>query len=299
MSTDRDPHQDEAFVAVADELYSLTPEEFTAARNERVKQAKQAGDKELAGRIKKLSKPNSSAWLANRLVRDHPAEIQPLLELGEDLRAALADRSGDRLRELAKVQRLLIASLVDEAKQGARDAGRTVAAEAVRGLVDTLRAALNDAGAAGELLAGRLTAPLFRSGLEGDNAVADNPADDNPAGGNAAGVGPAATNAADDGADSDPRTEASRRAGEVASAAGELVTEARDADSAARQAVADTSAEVERLQARLAELTAELQSSSARLSEAKSSARGTGTQLQKAERTAAAAQRRLRELSGG
>lgn len=322
------------FDEVADELYSLTPEEFTATRNEREKQAKSDGDKELAGRIRKLAKPNASAWLANRLVREHPEEIQPLLELGEDLRAAMADRDGGRLRELAKTQRLLISALVDEAKQDATNAGRKVADEAARGLVDTLRSALADDRSARELLAGRLTAPLFRSGLEGDDDSPDNGADERPpaparsttgraAGGGAGGKaatesgkatrksaaskGSGAKAAADqdaqadqdapaDQAAQDERAEAARRAGEVAEAAEALATDARSDDDAARQAVTDAGTEIEQLRERITELEAELEAATAALSAAKTAARRAGIDLQRAERAAAAARRRADAL---
>lgn len=159
------------FDAVADELYSLPPEDFTATRSAREKQAKAAGDADLAGRLRTLAKPNAVGWLANQLVREHPKEIQPLIELGDDLRAAMKQGSGSRLRELSRLQRQLISSLVEEARLAANDAGRTVSADTARGLADTLRAVLADGGAADEFLAGRLTGGLFRSGLDGDDGA--------------------------------------------------------------------------------------------------------------------------------
>ncbi len=154
------------FDTVADELYSLPLEEFTAVRAAREKEAKAAGDADCAGEVHKLAKPNTVGWLVNQLVRRHPAEIQPLIELGDDLRAAIG--SGDRLRELSRLQRRLISALVEEARQLARDAERTVSADTARGVADTLRAALADEAAARQLLAGRLTGALFRSGLADD-----------------------------------------------------------------------------------------------------------------------------------
>lgn len=158
------------FDAVADELYSLPPEDFTATRTAREKEAKTAGDRELASRIRKLTKPNAVGWLANQLVREHPEDIQPLIELGDDLRAALAGRSGDRLRELSTLQRQLISALVEEARHLGRAAGRAVSADTAGELANTLRAALSDGAAAEELMAGRLAVGLFRSGLESGSA---------------------------------------------------------------------------------------------------------------------------------
>jgi len=46
---------------VADELYGLPPEEFTAARTAAEKEAKAAGEMELAAQIRTLAKPNQVA----------------------------------------------------------------------------------------------------------------------------------------------------------------------------------------------------------------------------------------------
>ena len=54
--------------AAALELYGLPPEEFTAARNQVVKQAKDAGDVGSSAALKALRKPTLAAWLANLLV---------------------------------------------------------------------------------------------------------------------------------------------------------------------------------------------------------------------------------------
>jgi hypothetical protein len=87
---------------IADELYGLPLGEFTAARNGYQKQARQAGDKELAGQIKALAKPNVVAWLANQLARAHADELAPLVELGAGMREATRTLAGDELRALAK-----------------------------------------------------------------------------------------------------------------------------------------------------------------------------------------------------
>jgi hypothetical protein len=156
------------FDEVADELYGLPPEEFTAARTCFEKAAKQCGERELAAAIKALAKPNLAGWLANQLVREHRDELAPLLELGADMRAATQRLAGDQLRELTRQRHELVRALVQQARQLARERGRTVGDDAARGLEDTLHAALVDEGAAAELLTGRLTGPLHRSGL-GEN----------------------------------------------------------------------------------------------------------------------------------
>ncbi|MFV0138119.1 hypothetical protein ACLGIH_34035 [Streptomyces sp. HMX87] len=59
---------------VSDELYGLRPGDFTAARNERAKAARSAGDRELAEQIRRLRRPTLAAWAGNLLVRQQPDE---------------------------------------------------------------------------------------------------------------------------------------------------------------------------------------------------------------------------------
>lgn len=163
---------DDDFDAAADELYGLEPEEFTASRNARAKRAKQGGQRELAASIQALAKPNAVAVLANRLVRRNRAELSPLLELGAALRAATAALSGPELRTLGQQRRRLIAALAERARTQAEEQGQPVGADAVRGLEETLHAALADEEAASQLMAGRLSRGLRRSGLGGSDQSA-------------------------------------------------------------------------------------------------------------------------------
>ncbi len=142
---------------VADELYGLPAEDFTSTRNAREKEAKAAGDKELAARIHAFAKPNQVAWLANQLARQHAEELAPLLELGADLREATASLSGDQLRAFSRQQQQLLRALVEQARRLAAAGGKRVSEDTARGLQETLRAALADPAAAELLLAGRLS----------------------------------------------------------------------------------------------------------------------------------------------
>ena len=151
--------------AVADQLYGLPLEQFTAARTAFVKQARQAGERDAAASIQALGKPSASAGLVNQLVRHHREELAPLLALGAGLRAAMASLSGPELRTLGRQQHRLIAALVEQARSLAAATGATVSPDTARGLEETLHAALADEQAADELMAGRLTETLHRSGL--------------------------------------------------------------------------------------------------------------------------------------
>jgi hypothetical protein len=154
-------------LGVVDGLYGLPQAEFTAARSAAAAQAKQAGDARLAEQIGALRKPTAVAWLANQLVRRHRDEIEPLMQLGVQLRAATAGLDGEQLRRLSVRQYEVVATLIHQAREIAQTAGRPLTDATARGLEDTLYAALADPGAAERLAAGRLTEGMTRIGFPG------------------------------------------------------------------------------------------------------------------------------------
>ncbi|MFF9410478.1 hypothetical protein ACF1B0_33875 [Streptomyces anandii] len=146
--------------AVVDELYALAPGDFTAVRDERSKEARAAGDRELAGRIRRLRRPTTAAWASNLLVRESPDEVDGLLRLGEALRQAHQDLDGEQLRELSARQHRLTFALARQAERLAARAGQRIGEAARQEIQDTLHAVLTDPEAAGEWAKGRLTKPL-------------------------------------------------------------------------------------------------------------------------------------------
>jgi hypothetical protein len=156
---------------IADELYALPPREFTAARNARAKEARQAGDTDLAKRITALGKPTMTGWLTNQLVRERSDEIRALLELGASLREATASLAGDELKELSRQQRQVVRALVRQARELADASGHPASEDTARGVEQTLHAALADEGAAQQLAAGHLTGVLSTAGFPGDTAT--------------------------------------------------------------------------------------------------------------------------------
>ncbi|GLI03927.1 hypothetical protein [Phytohabitans aurantiacus] len=156
---------------IADELYALPPRDFTAARNARAKEAREAGDSDLAKRITALGKPTMTGWLTNQLVRERPDEIRALLELGASLREATASLAGDELKELSRQQRQVVQALVRQARALADAAGHPATEDTARGLEQTLHAALADEAAAEQLNAGHLTGVLSPTGFPGDSGA--------------------------------------------------------------------------------------------------------------------------------
>ena len=150
---------------VADELYGLTPEQFTPARNARAKEAKSGGDKDLAAQIGALRKPNVVAWLANSLSRQRPDEIGAVLDLGDALREASATLSGPELRELSRQRHQLVYAMVQQARALGAETGRRVTDDVARGLEETLTAALTSAEDGELLRRARLTEGLVPGGF--------------------------------------------------------------------------------------------------------------------------------------
>ena len=146
--------------AVADELYALPREEFTAARDARVKAARATGDRDLAAAIGKLRKPTSAAWVTNLLAREYPGEVGDLIELGTALREAQATLDGATLQELSRQRHQVVHALVQQAGALGRDAGTPVSEAVAREVEETVTAALSDPDAARALATGRLATAL-------------------------------------------------------------------------------------------------------------------------------------------
>jgi hypothetical protein len=150
---------------IADELYGLAPEDFTAARNAKAKEAKAAGEAELSDQVKALSKPTAAAWLANQLAREHLDDLESLALLGEEMREATAALDGARLRELTPKRHEQVDSLVKQAVALAKGADRKVSADVAQKLRETLDAALVDPAAAQAVRSGQLTSALRHVGF--------------------------------------------------------------------------------------------------------------------------------------
>lgn len=168
---------------VADELYGLSPADFTAARDERARQARAGGQRDEAAAIKKLARPTASAWLVNQLTRAAPDEIARLVAVGTALEEAQRRLAGERLRELSSERRQVMNELLPHATEIARQAGQPASTATMGEVRATLEAALADAGARAAVQSGRLTKALAYAGLgEVDlSAAVALPADQRPA----------------------------------------------------------------------------------------------------------------------
>jgi hypothetical protein len=156
---------------VADELYALPPEDFTAARSAAAK-----ADKAAANEVNALRKPTVGAWLVNTLARHEPDLLDQLLAFGPALAKAQSSGKGDALRELGDQRRQLVSAVTDKAFEAAD----RVPTAALRSEVEsTLEAALADPATADAVRTGRLTRALSYAGFGGvdlEGAVAVDPA---------------------------------------------------------------------------------------------------------------------------
>ncbi len=157
--------QADSLSQVADELYGLVPAEFTAARDEHARQARSAGQREMAAEIKKLARPTASAWLVNQLVREAPDQMGRFFDIGRSLQDAQRELAGDRMRELSAQRRQIIAELLPAASRLAAKARQPVSAAALNEVRATLEAALADPAAGTAVKSGRLTRALAYAGL--------------------------------------------------------------------------------------------------------------------------------------
>ncbi len=143
--------------AATDDLYGIGPEEFVSRRAERVKEARQAGDRTLAKAIGELRKPTKSAWLVNLLARDSAGDLQALLDLGTALTEASRQLSGPDIRRLSADRNAAVHGLSRRAAELAADHGESATEANRQEVAQTLQAALADPGVAEAVRAGVLT----------------------------------------------------------------------------------------------------------------------------------------------
>ena len=145
---------------VADRLYELPLEEFTAARNDAAKKLRQEGDRDAAEEIAALRKPSAPAWVANQLSRRRPRELKALLDAGRRLREAhkkaLGGGKRDALQKAAERERQAVSTLVEAGGDIAREAEMKAGPALLDKVRATLHAAATDEEARRELQAGRL-----------------------------------------------------------------------------------------------------------------------------------------------
>jgi hypothetical protein len=136
---------------IAGRLYGLSPEDFTAERDA---EAKKALDPDARKQIKGLRKPTVAAHAVNTLVRENGGDVDALLDLGGELRAAMGG-DAQEIRRLSEQRRSLITGLVD----------RDLPAAVQQDVTATLEAATADPDLGAAVRSGRLVKPLRYAGF--------------------------------------------------------------------------------------------------------------------------------------
>ncbi len=154
--------ESDGLTEIADRLYALPVDRFTAARDELVKGC---GDKLLAAGVKKLRKPSTAAWAVNVLVRREAQQIDSVLELAESLRAAAEALDGDELRALTRQRRQLTSVLASSARSLAREEGVRLSGPVVEQVEGMLTAAMLDPVAAEVVRTGRVLSAFTSTGV--------------------------------------------------------------------------------------------------------------------------------------
>jgi hypothetical protein len=129
----------------------LPRDEFLRARDAMSKELKAAGDGDAAEEIKKLRKPTVAAWALNRLARTRSADLDRLIEAGEDLsklqRKAVSGVSREDLRSASTARRRSIDALVAAAEEELREVGQPVTRQTLDRVAQTLEAIAVDESA--------------------------------------------------------------------------------------------------------------------------------------------------------
>ena len=150
-------------------LYDAAPEDFVSERKRLAKALKAEGHDDDAADLGKRRKPTTSAWVLNRLARDHRRDIDLLLDSGHRLRQAqagvLRGDAREAFEQAQRAEREAVTRLVHEAERLLAGASPAVLEQVSTSLH---AAAVSEHGR--ELLAaGQFTQPLT---LEGFDALA-------------------------------------------------------------------------------------------------------------------------------
>lgn len=153
----------EDLLEIADELYALPLSEFIAARDAKVKELRGT---DLAKRVKALAKPSLAGWVLNLLVRQDTEQVEQVLEVGAALREAQARMSGEQLRELTRQRRQVTAAVTTRARKLAREHGQRVTDSVAEQVEATLTAAMLDEQCGRALRSGMLLAGFRATGID-------------------------------------------------------------------------------------------------------------------------------------
>jgi hypothetical protein len=233
---------------VAGELYTLDPGDFVSTRAEHAARARADGDRDLAKAITALRKPTVAAWTVNLLARHAPREIAALLALGDALRSAQRQLSGDKLRALGAQRQQVVNAMTKRAAELAAEHGRPASEQVLREVGQTLTAALADPEVADLVRAGVLPTTVTYDGFGPAGLVAIT-------GGKATPKRASKPRSAPKDTEAERRAQAQRELDDAESGLAAARTDRDAAEAAAAQAKSD----LDEIETRIIDLRAELE----------------------------------------
>jgi hypothetical protein len=106
-----------------DDLYSLTPGEFTRARNALAARLKKDGREEEADAVRSLRRPSVALWAVNQVARRDRDAVERLVELGEELREAQIEGRAADFRRATRERSSALRRLADQLETILEEAG--------------------------------------------------------------------------------------------------------------------------------------------------------------------------------
>ena len=148
-----------------DELYGVSPKEFSSARNARAAALKAAGREADAQIIRRLAKPSPFLWATNQLARQDPQRVAHFVDLVHRVRQSQL-RDPRTAAEGMQTIRAELQTLTNRAAEVLQKAGYRVPASGAARISNTVLGAAVDADLVEDLRHGRLQAELAAPGFE-------------------------------------------------------------------------------------------------------------------------------------
>ena len=157
-----------------DELYGVSPKEFSIARNARATALEAAGREADAQIIRRLAKPSPFLWATNQLARQDPQRVAHFVDLVHRVRQSQL-RDPRTAAEGMQTIRAELQTLTNRAAEVLQKAGYRVPASGAARISNTVLGAAVDADLVADLRHGRLAAELAAPGFEVLAGVAPGP----------------------------------------------------------------------------------------------------------------------------
>jgi len=152
-----------------DGLFQLPLSDFTTTRNALAARLKKDDDSDGAARVKALSKPSMTAWVANQLYWRNRKAFERLLAAGDRFRQAQAAQLSGRAADMRgplEERREALAELAQLASGMLRDAGHPASPATMRRIMTTLEALATYGKQAEGPQPGKLTTDVDPPGFE-------------------------------------------------------------------------------------------------------------------------------------